>query len=102
MHSRKLGPMLVLAGGLGLPAPPGGSAAAAQSMTPKPPPGYKLVNSATIVAQSGTQVPGSVSCPQGLVPLGGSASIHSLNVHATVSSSFPVQNGWAAFVNNTS
>src|SRR3954447_16132825 len=100
MQSRKLAPVLLLAGACGLLAAPGGSAAAAPGTAARPPRGYTLVSSATVVAQAGTQVRGRVTCPPGLVPFSGSAAIHSVSVQATVNSTFPLGNEWIADVNN--
>jgi hypothetical protein len=92
MSWRRLGSALVLAGAGVLLVAPGASA--------RPPRGYTLVNSGTIVAPAGEQTRGVVACPIGLVPLSGSASIHSLSVQATVNSTFPLGTNWIADVNN--
>jgi hypothetical protein len=92
MDARTLVPVLVLTAALGLMAAPGAMA--------KPPRGYTLVNSPDVIAANGTQGFATVSCPSGLVPLGGSASIHSVNIRASVSSSFPIPGGWTVAVNN--
>jgi hypothetical protein len=94
MHWRRLVPALVLAGACGALAVPGAAAG--------PPRGYTLVNSSTLVAPAGEQTRGVVTCPIGLVPLSGSAAIHSVSVLASVNSTFPLGSNWIADVNNAS
>jgi hypothetical protein len=92
LHWNHLVPALALAGASALLAAPSADA--------KPPRGYTVVSSGDIVAVPGTQSFGSVGCPAGLVPLGGAATIHSVSIAPTISSSFPFEDGWAAFINN--
>jgi hypothetical protein len=92
MDSRKPVRWLVLVGGCGLLAAPGASA--------RPPRGYTLVSSQTLVAPAGEQTRGVVPCPAGRVPLSGSAAIHSVSVQASVNSTFPLGDNWIADVNN--
>ena len=66
------------------------------------PPGYTVVKSGQLVAVNGQQTRGVVTCPAGLVPLGGGVSIVSLSTLANVNSSFPRDNGWVGDVNNGS
>jgi hypothetical protein len=91
MDWKRLGSALVLTGAFAVLAAPGAAAN---------PRGYTLVSSGDIVAFAGMQGFGSVTCPAGLVPLGGSVGIHSVNLSATVSSSFPVTSGWTGSINN--
>jgi hypothetical protein len=102
MQWRRLVPALGLAGACGLLAAPSVSATAAQAGSARPPRGYTLVGSSTLVAPAGEQTRGVVACPPGLVPLSGSAGIHSTSVLASVNSSFPLGNNWIADVNNAS
>src|SRR5262249_13897486 len=76
-----------------------GSAAAAPNAIP---PGYTRVATGNLTAHPGTQTRGSVSCPAGTVPFGGSVFVFSTSLLANVNSSFPFLNGWAADVNNGS
>jgi hypothetical protein len=92
MDSRKLVPWLVLVGACGLLVAPGASA--------RPPRGYTLVNSPTLVAPAGEQTRGVVSCPAGRVPLSGTAAIHSVSVQVSVNSTFPLGDNWIVDVNN--
>jgi hypothetical protein len=75
---------------------------AGANLTTKLPRGYVVVKSGQLVAVSGQQTRGVVSCPAGLVPLGGGVSIVSLSTLANVNSSFPRDNGWIGDVNNAS
>jgi hypothetical protein len=100
LHWKHLVPALVLVAGYGVLAAPGGSASAAQRAAARPPRGYTIVSSGTIVAPAGEQTRGTVSCPIGLVPLSGSAAIHSVSLGASVNSTFPLGTDWIADVNN--
>jgi hypothetical protein len=102
MPRTRLVAALLLAAGFGVLASPGGSATAAQGIGAKAPRGYTLVSSSDVVVPAGEQTRGRVVCPNGLVPLSGSAAIHSLSVLATVNSTFPLGNEWIADVNNAS
>jgi hypothetical protein len=125
MTGRQLFPALVLAGAsllavasaaaadgsksphLGAPAgaPASGKTeapAAGAPLATKLPPGYTVVRSGQLVAVSGQQTRGVVTCPAGLVPLGGGVSIVSFSTLANVNSSFPRDNGWVGDVNNGS
>jgi hypothetical protein len=93
MNVRRLVPALALASACGLLAVPGAAA--------KPPKGFTLVSAQDLVAPTGFQSFGSVTCPRGLVPLGGIAAIHSVSLQTNVAGSFPDPNGWTAIVNNT-
>ena len=61
-----------------------------------------MVKSGQLVAVNGQQTRGVVTCPAGLVPLGGGVSMASLSTLANVNSSFPRDNGWVGDVNNGS
>jgi hypothetical protein len=125
MNARRLVPALTLAGISVLTVAGVGHADAPKSPTPaspasapgpgktetghagpalatKAPRGYLVVRSGSLLAVSGQQTRGVVTCPAGLVPLGGGVSIVSLSTLANVNSSFPRDNGWVADVNNAS
>jgi len=76
------------------------AATATSSHTPNPPPGYQLV-SAAFSAPSGTQTPGSVTCPTGTVVLGGGVAIAGDQLTADVGGSYPdSETQWEGLVNN--
>jgi hypothetical protein len=102
MHARRLVAALVLTGAGCLLAAPAGSATTARSAAPKPPRGYTLVTSSTLLAAMGEQTQGAVTCPAGRVPLSGGATIDSLDPFTAVSSSFPQGKRWVADVDNFS
>jgi hypothetical protein len=77
-----------------------GAAVAPSAADAKPPPGYIQVDSAAFDAPAGLQVRGSVECPFPLVPLGGGPFVSEVSPLASVNSSFPVDTGWIADVNN--
>jgi hypothetical protein len=68
------------------------------------PTGYSIV-SATFPLPNGFQTAGSVACPikKGVqtVPFSGGALVDTTSADASISSSFPLPDGWAVDVNNT-
>jgi hypothetical protein len=103
MSRRQLFRALLLAGACGLTAA-GASAAAARLAiggAAKPPRGYTVVTSTVFGATPSGRTHGEVTCPGGLVPLGGGVVIQSTNVHVNVNSSFPLTHGWAAEITNS-
>jgi hypothetical protein len=69
------------------------------------PPDYSIAF-ANLSLPNGVQTSGSVKCPvkKGVhtVPLSGGAFLETASFDATISSSFPLANGWSVDVNNTS
>jgi hypothetical protein len=103
MHPRRIGAALVLAAACGL-ATAGTSAAhvASQRALARPPAGYRLVASQGFTAVNDTRSHGEVTCPSGLVPLGGSAMMQSASPFVGINQSFPLANGWVIEVTNNS
>jgi hypothetical protein len=71
------------------------------------PPGWMLVQSAATTSPAGVQTGVAVTCPEGLVALGGGVTITSTALGETINSSFPqvsggIATGWVGHVNNAS
>jgi hypothetical protein len=67
------------------------------------PAGYALVYAPSDVSNpSGSQTPGSVSCPAGRVPIGGGAYSNSKSPYVDLNTTYPTSSGWTVFENNTS
>jgi hypothetical protein len=82
-----------------------GAAEAGQRSAPpgsRPPSGYTVVQSPSFDVPAGTQMGGSVTCPPHTVAIGGTAFVDSVDVLASVNSSFPTRHGWVIDVNNAS
>jgi hypothetical protein len=104
MHTRRPLRALLLAGACGLAAA-SAMADAAQpvaGVAAKAPRGYTVVTSPVFGTTPSSRTPGQVTCPTGLVPLGGGVVIQSTRTDVNVNSSFPTQNGWSAQVTNAS
>jgi hypothetical protein len=65
------------------------------------PKGYTIVNSAPFVATAGTQTFGFVTCPGTEQPAGGGAIVQSQGLALNINSSFPAENAWRVFVDNS-
>lgn len=83
-------------------APAAGKAAPASTAQGKAPKKYTVVETTPFTARTGVQTRGTVTCPVGLLPIGGGAVVQSNSTRATVNSSFPLGNEWVADVNNAS
>src|SRR4051794_23389440 len=96
MPSRSLPPLLALAGAFAL------SLVGAATADARPPRGYVVRESGTVVVPPGAQQRGELACPGRKVPLGGGAIMASLSPLANVNSSFPSPNGWVTDFANAS
>src|SRR4051812_45879960 len=63
--------------------------ALAPAAAARPPKGYTVVSSGRLPAPAGTQTHGTVSCPAGLVPLGGGVLTNSSSVGVSVGNAAP-------------
>jgi hypothetical protein len=104
MHTRRPLRALLLAGVCGLTAASvmADAGQAASGVAAKAPRGYTVVTSPVFGTTPPGRTHGEVTCPTGLVPLGGGVVIQSTRVDVNVNSSFPLANGWAAEVTNNS
>jgi hypothetical protein len=102
MHPRGLVAALGLAGACLATAATSAAHTADQGALARAPSGYRLVASQVFPAVNDVRSPGTVTCPAGLVPLGGSAMIQSTSPFVGINQSFPVANGWHVEVNNNS